>query len=43
MEDQEQQNCADCKKKAAMFTALGIVAGAALGILVFKQVVKRGR
>ena len=40
---EDETNCSDCKKKAAMFTALGVAAGAALGILIFQKVAKRGR
>lgn len=35
---EEEKNCADCKKRAALFTLLGIAAGASLGIVIFKVV-----
>lgn len=38
----EEENCADCKKKAILFTGLGVLAGAVIGIALF-QVVKRGK
>lgn len=39
---EDEKDCTGCKKKAALFTGLGVLAGAALGILIFKQVSKRG-
>ena len=38
----EEENCNDCKRKAVLFTGLGVVAGAVIGIALF-QVVKRGK
>lgn len=39
---QSEETCADCKKRAALFTALGLAAGFTLGFFALK-VVKRGR
>ena len=39
---EDEKDCSDCKKKAALFSVLGVFAGAAIGIAMF-QVVKRGR
>jgi hypothetical protein len=39
---ENEKDCADCKKRAVIFSVLGVVAGAAIGIGLF-QVVKRGR
>jgi hypothetical protein len=38
----ESENCKDCKKKAALFTAAGVAFGLGLGFLTFK-LVSRGR